>query len=89
MHGGGNKRSSAGLNSKPELIQYEQIFTGYTDCGCNAGFRSGIVLDPFMGSGTTALVAKNMNRKYVGIELNPDYIKMANKRLSQMTIFES
>ena len=42
----------------------------------------GIVLDMFMGSGTTALVALKNNRKYVGIELNPEYIKIAEKRLS-------
>ena len=54
----------------------------YTDCGCNAGFDSGIVLDMFMGSGTTALVALKNNRNYVGIELNKEYIGIAEKRLS-------
>ena len=34
-----------------------------------------------MGSGTTALVALKNNRKFVGIELNPDYIDIANKRI--------
>jgi len=58
-------------------------FVGYTDCGCNAGFEPGIVLDPFMGSGTTALVASRLGRKYVGIELNPDYIEIAEKRLRE------
>jgi len=42
-----------------------------------------VVLDPFMGAGTTGLVAKNLGRKYVGVELNPDYIKIANNRLRQ------
>ena len=41
-----------------------------------------IVLDPFMGSGTTALAAKKNNRHYLGFELNPDYIEEAEKRLS-------
>jgi len=36
-----------------------------------------------MGSGTTALVARNLNCHAVGIELNPDYIDIASKRLSQ------
>jgi DNA modification methylase len=45
-------------------------------------------LDPFIGSGTPGLVAKNLGRFFVGIELNPDYIKMAEKRLSQMTLME-
>lgn len=50
-----------------------------------------IVLDPFMGSGTTAIAAINLRRKYVGIELSPDYCEMARKRIkshrSQMTFF--
>jgi len=54
---------------------------GWTDCGCNAGWVSGIVLDPFMGSGTTAVVAKKLGRDFVGIELNPDYVKMAEERI--------
>lgn len=40
-----------------------------------------LVLDPFMGSGTTALAAKKHNRHYLGFELNPDYIKQAEERL--------
>ena len=47
--------------------------------GCPEG---GVVLDPFMGAGTTAMVAKYLNRNYIGIELNPKYIKIAEKRLS-------
>ena len=40
-----------------------------------------IILDPFMGSGTTAVVAKNLGRKYVGIEVSPEYCKMAENRI--------
>jgi DNA modification methylase len=54
---------------------------GYTDCGHGSQYVSGIVLDPFMGSGTTGLSAIKNNRNYVGIELNSDYIKIANKRI--------
>lgn len=43
----------------------------------------GIVLDPFMGSGTTALVAKRLGRHFVGIDVSPKYCEMAAKRLSQ------
>ena len=43
---------------------------------------AGIVLDPFFGSGTTGLVAKKMERHYIGIELNPDFCKLAQERLS-------
>ncbi len=40
-----------------------------------------IILDPFMGSGTTALVAKNNNRDFVGIDISPEYCEMAQQRL--------
>lgn len=40
-----------------------------------------VILDPFMGSGTTALVAKRLNRHFIGMELVPDYAKMAMERL--------
>jgi len=39
------------------------------------------VLDPFAGSGTTGLVAGKLGREFVGIELNPDYIRLANERI--------
>ena len=42
-----------------------------------------IVLDPFMGSGTTALAAKNMNRQYLGYELNEEYYKVCLERLRE------
>lgn len=42
-----------------------------------------IILDPFMGSGTTAVVAKGLKREYIGIELSPDYCKMAEKRIEK------
>jgi len=45
--------------------------------------KDGIVIDPFMGAGTVGFVAKENNRNYIGIELNPDYIKIANQRISQ------
>ncbi len=52
--------------------------------GCPAG---GIVLDPFMGSGTTAVVARKLDRNYLGIELSPAYIKIAEQRLSQKLLW--
>lgn len=42
----------------------------------------GVVMDIFAGSGTTLKVAKDLNRNYIGIELNPEYIKLIEKRLS-------
>lgn len=49
--------------------------------------KDDVVLDCYMGSGTTAVVAKKLGRKYIGIELNPDYIKIANERLAQEVLF--
>jgi len=46
----------------------------------------GIVLDPFMGSGTTAQVAQNLGRQYLGCELNKDYESLQNKRLAQQSL---
>ena len=46
--------------------------------GCPEG---GIVLDPFMGSGTTGMVAAQMGRHFIGIELNPEYTELAYKRI--------
>lgn len=62
----------------------QHIDKGYTDCGCNARFESGIVLDPFTGSGTAQAVAKRLGRKSIGIELNPNYCKLAAKRLQEI-----
>lgn len=41
----------------------------------------GLVIDPFMGAGTTALVARSLNRNFIGCELNPEYIQIAEARL--------
>jgi DNA modification methylase len=49
-------------------------------CGCP---QEGIVLDPFMGSGTTAIVAMKNLRKYIGCEINPDYVKIAEKMIAE------
>jgi len=45
-----------------------------------------IVLDPFIGSGTTAVACKKLNRKYIGFDLNPKYIEIAKKRLLELKI---
>lgn len=55
--------------------------------GCPEG---GIVLDPFIGSGTTGMVATTNNRQYIGIELNPEYKEIAERRiLSCSTLFNN
>ena len=68
----------------PKRIDY-----GYNACNCNVGFKPGIVLDPFMGAGTVAVVAKKLGRDYIGIELNPEYIKIAEKRIANTIVNET
>lgn len=56
----------------------ENLIVDCIKAGCP---QDGIVLDCFMGAGTTALVARKLNRNYIGIELNKEYCKMAEDRL--------
>jgi len=58
-------------------------FIGYKKCSCNAPTNVGVVLDPFCGSGTTGVVSGKYGRDFIGIELNPDYVKMANERVGK------
>ena len=53
-------------------------------CKCNAGFEPGVVFDPFMGSGTVARVALDNNRRWLGIEINEEYVKIIRKRLENV-----
>ena len=46
--------------------------------------KGDIVLDPFIGSGTTAVAAKMLDRNYIGIEKNPEYVKIANERINSV-----
>ena len=41
-----------------------------------------VVLDPFMGSGSTAIAALQTGRKYIGYEIDPEYVKLAEKRIA-------
>jgi site-specific DNA-methyltransferase (adenine-specific) len=52
-------------------------------CDCGAPTRPGLVLDPFMGAGTVALVARRLGRDWLGIELNPAYVKLTRDRLER------
>jgi hypothetical protein len=50
-------------------------------CGCGAPTKPGVVLDPFMGAGTTAVVAESLHRDWLGIELSSDYRDLAMTRI--------
>jgi site-specific DNA-methyltransferase (adenine-specific) len=80
---GRNMRTTWSINPKPTPEAHFATFPQKLVAvpilsGCP---EHGIVLDPFIGSGTTAIVARKFNRNYIGIELNPKYIEIANNRL--------
>lgn len=80
-----NKRSVWTVNPIPFLDAHFATFPEDLIVPCiKAGSSEGdIVLDPFMGAGTTAVVAKRFKRRWMGIELNPSYIEIANKRIAR------
>jgi len=43
-----------------------------------------VVLDPFCGSGTTCVAAKKQGRRYIGYDINSEYVKLAQERLSEV-----
>ena len=83
-----NKRSVWTVTTKPYEGAHFAVFP--TDliepCILAGAPVGGIVLDPFMGSGTTAQVAQDLGRKYLGCELNPAYQPLQNKRLAQQSL---
>jgi DNA modification methylase len=82
---GRNKRSVWTITTKPFKEAHFATFPEDLVIPCiKAGSKEGdIVLDPFIGSGTTGFVAKKFGRSFIGIELNSDYCKIAEKRLAQ------
>jgi DNA modification methylase len=61
--------------------QGQKLSTGALQCDCHAPARRGMVLDPFFGTGTVGLVAQELGRDWLGIELNPEFARMAEERL--------
>lgn len=58
-------------------------------CRCGAPAGPGTILDPFMGSGTTGAMANRYGRDFIGIELNPQYLEMAERRIrKERTLFD-
>jgi len=83
-----NKRSVWTVNPKPYAGAHFAVFPQelIEPCIMAGAPVGGIVLDPFMGSGTTAQVAKHLNRQYLGCELNLDYKPLQDKRLCQFIL---
>lgn len=82
---GRNKRSVWIITTKPFAEAHfatfpEDLVTPMIKAGCPKG---GTILDPFAGAGTTLWVAKKLGRQGIGIELNPEYIKIAERRMAQ------
>lgn len=80
---GRNKRCVWDINTQPFPEAHFAVYPPLLiepmiKAGCH---ENGIVLDIFMGSGTTAMVAKQLNRNYIGFEANPEYVQMSEKRL--------
>ena len=67
-----NQRSHP--TQKPEALLYRIILASTN--------KHDLILDPFLGSGTTAVVAKKLQRSFIGIEQDPEYIALARKRLA-------
>ena len=80
-----NKRSVWSVTNKPYKGAHFAVYPPDLIEPCiKAGSEEGdTVLDPFMGSGTTALVAKSLQRHYIGCELHEEYGKLIQKRLSE------
>ena len=83
-----NKRSVWTINTKPYAGAHFAVFPQdlIEPCILAGSPVGGIVLDPFMGSGTTAQVAQHLGRQYLGCELNPAYKPLQDKRISQLSL---
>jgi len=82
-----NRRSVWTITTKPFSEAHFATFPPEIPEICiKAGSREGdTILDPFSGAGTTGLVAEKLGREFIGIELNPEYVKMAEKRIAKAT----
>ena len=93
----GRPKRTAGMDSKTSTLSLsgngskewaerggKRVTLGWSpSCSCNADVVPATVLDPFAGAGTTLLVSDRLQRNAIGIELNPEYAAMAERRLSK------
>jgi len=81
-----NKRSVWTVSTKPYKGAHFAVFPPelITPCVLAGAPEGGVVLDPFMGSGTTAMVAKQNGRHYLGCELNQEYESLQKERLDEL-----
>lgn len=95
---GGDPYLKNRMGRRPDIIYHNEKSENYKHpCPKPLGFwqklllrgsvhKNDIILDPFMGSGTTAYVCKQYHRNFIGFEINPEYVEVANKRLSKVQI---
>jgi len=79
----GNRTASSGTMVRPAHTR-TLGFLPTCDCG-GRGAEPGLVIDPFMGSGTVALAAHKFGRRWAGCELNPDYVTLGEERIRRAT----
>ena len=60
-----------------------KTYKGLSDCGCDAGFEGGVVVDPFCGTGTTGVRAMQLGRRFIGIEGSTKYTAIGNRNLDR------
>lgn len=79
----------APIRRQPHLVRFAERYSvrrqigELVPCGCQAPTRPGVVLDPFGGVATTALVAERLGRDWVLVELNPTYAALGRRRLAE------
>jgi len=83
-----NKRDVWNINTKPYKEAHFAVFPEEIPMNCiKAGSKPGdIIFDPFVGSGTTLLVAQKLGRKSIGIDIKKDYLDLVNKRTQQQPL---
>lgn len=79
-----SNKSSYGETSHPTEKPIK-LFNKFIKTSTNEG---DLILDCFAGSGTTLIASKYLRRNFIGIEINPEYVKMANKRLAQEVLMK-
>jgi DNA modification methylase len=84
-----NKRDVWSINTASSKDAHFAVFPPKIPELCiKAGSKEGdVVLDPFMGSGTTAMVAQKLGRKWIGFELNEKYANIINRNTAQGELF--
>lgn len=76
-------RTVAQRGEKSGMVEAAGMPEGLADLCIRAGSRTNdMVLDPFAGAGTTGVVAAKLGRRFVGIELNPEYAAIAQRRIA-------